>query len=983
MTKIGKYEVLEMLGRGGMGEVYKAYDPLLQREVAIKVISEKAFDHPEIKERFFREARAAAKLLHENITLVYDLGEENGNPFIVMEYLAGTDLRLIIKEIQAKTREPLSLYQKLDYGRQICKGCEFLHGKDIIHRDLKPENIKILDDGKAKIMDFGIAKSLLLANTMTQAGMVMGTPGYMSPEQLRGEKVDKRSDIFSFGVLFYELVTCKMPFKGQEIMSLWYNIVHEPPEQIDDWEIEKLHPVRDIILKALKKEPSQRYQSFSEILNDVEAIIKLKEAEFKRLAEEKKKKIEKLLAESDNYLKKKNFAKAREKADEADKIATDKRSAHALIALIKEDEEKEERRKLAEAAAQKKKEEEERKKQMMAEKLQAARKLVEEERYQKAIGVLKEVLKLAPEDVEAKSLLKKVEETLQQLTAAVEETKVEERRLLAPEAEETQLIEAEKPAVEKPPRPRLGKIAYIGAGAIVLILGLVFAKIWLFRSQIEQQPPVSPATSAPETPKEEVAPPVSPPRAKVLAEAAQTTMRAMKKKADDVAAVSVAKAVYQSAVNKEAEARSALAQEKYEVATALYNAAAGLYDQAAREAKAAVAAKPQLPVEPVSTLEDERLANAARDLMSEKKLTAQAVAAENYAKADFQKGVDLEAEGDGERERRNFAQAKANYEGAANSYEKAKTSSLEIAEVIQEIDGLKSKIAQIKSEIVVTAAENEKKRGDEAARAGNFTKALDHYKNAYTFLSSRADLIKGLAFSSIQGGAFTIGYGDGRLDEQPPHEVRVNNFQIAKFEVTNANYAVFLNSEGNQTEGQSPWIDLNQPDSQIEKVGERFRAKLGFENYPVVYVTWYGAKAFCNWVGGRLPTEAEWEYACRAGKRTQYYFGNDAQLIKDYAWSREQSGNKIHPVGKKLANDFGLHDMLGNVLEWCADWYDPKYYAKKETDNPKGPSQGEYRVLRGGGFNSDSKECRASARSPLVPFDRYNFVGFRIVREVK
>jgi formylglycine-generating enzyme required for sulfatase activity len=148
-------------------------------------------------------------------------------------------------------------------------------------------------------------------------------------------------------------------------------------------------------------------------------------------------------------------------------------------------------------------------------------------------------------------------------------------------------------------------------------------------------------------------------------------------------------------------------------------------------------------------------------------------------------------------------------------------------------------------------------------------------------------------------------------------------------------------------------------------------------------VTWYGARAFCNWLGGRLPTEAEWEYACGAGKRTKYYFGDDELLLKDHAWYGEPSANTPHPTGRKSANAFGLHDMLGNVWEWCADWHDSKYYSKSETDNPKGPLQGEYRVLRGGAFNSDLKECRSSFRSFLVPFDRYNFVGFRVVRETK
>jgi formylglycine-generating enzyme required for sulfatase activity len=132
-----------------------------------------------------------------------------------------------------------------------------------------------------------------------------------------------------------------------------------------------------------------------------------------------------------------------------------------------------------------------------------------------------------------------------------------------------------------------------------------------------------------------------------------------------------------------------------------------------------------------------------------------------------------------------------------------------------------------------------------------------------------------------------------------------------------------------------------------------------------------------------LPTEAEWEYACRAGSRAKYYFGDDPNLLKEHVWYGEESGNQIHPIGKKPANAFRLHDMLGNVWEWCEDWYDLKYYSKRESDNPAGPIQGNLRILRGGAFNSNSEQCRSGTRSALSPFDRYNSVGFRVVREAK
>ncbi len=229
MKKIGKYEIIEELGRGGMGLVYRAYDSLMDRDVAIKVIQDVALDVPEIKSRFYREARTAGKLSHDNITIVHDVGEEDGRPYIVMEYLTGSDLRSIMDR-----NEPISLIQKIEIAIQVCNGLSFSHSRDIIHRDIKPANIRVLDGRRVKIMDFGIAKPT--SSQLTSTGAVIGTPFYMSPEQIQGKKIDKRSDIFSTGVLFYELLTHRKPFSGDEPTAVMYKIVHEQPEHFDEFE---------------------------------------------------------------------------------------------------------------------------------------------------------------------------------------------------------------------------------------------------------------------------------------------------------------------------------------------------------------------------------------------------------------------------------------------------------------------------------------------------------------------------------------------------------------------------------------------------------------------------------------------------------------------------------------------------------------------------------------------------------------------------
>ncbi len=298
MKKIGKYEIIEEIGSGGMGVVYRAHDPVLGRDVAIKLIVAKAMD-PEMRERFYREARASGKLQHENLAVVYDVGEIEGRPYIVMEYLKGKDLGAIIK---AKT--PLTLPQKLDYSRQICKGLAFVHSENIIHRDIKPENIMIVGGGKVKILDFGVARPV--SSKLTQAGTRVGTPWYMSPEQIKGDGIDKRSDIFSFGVLLYELLTYRRPFEGDDT-TVMYKIVHEepPPFQLDDVEMQE--ELKALLAKCLAKPANGRYNSFAEVIGALE------QAETKWADQQR---IKALLAEAKTLTLQRNFQQALTRFDE-------------------------------------------------------------------------------------------------------------------------------------------------------------------------------------------------------------------------------------------------------------------------------------------------------------------------------------------------------------------------------------------------------------------------------------------------------------------------------------------------------------------------------------------------------------------------------------------------------------------------------------------------------------------------------------------
>ena len=267
VSKAGRYEIVGELGRGAMGIVYKAVDPVIGRTVAVKTIrlSEEGtgLNRAELLARFQTEARAAGLLTHPNIVVVYDAGEEDGLYYITMELVEGKSLQVLLDGGHS-----FPLPRTLRIMDQTCSALQFAHERNVVHRDIKPANLMLAADDTVKITDFGTAKILQFGSTQ-QTSHVMGTPSYMSPEQVKGRGVDGRSDIFSLGVMLYEMITGEKPFPGQNITTVIYKIVNEvpvPPRQIDP----SIHPgISTVVMKALAKEPEQRYQSCREMLEDL------------------------------------------------------------------------------------------------------------------------------------------------------------------------------------------------------------------------------------------------------------------------------------------------------------------------------------------------------------------------------------------------------------------------------------------------------------------------------------------------------------------------------------------------------------------------------------------------------------------------------------------------------------------------------------------------------------------------------------------
>src|SRR5262245_20266681 len=254
LGSLGRYQLLERIGAGGFGAVYRAWDEQARRAVAIKACTL----GEEMHARFLREAELAGGLRHPNITEVYGSGIEGDTPFIVQELLAGEDLSAFIAR-----REPADLTSKLAIIRGVADALEYAHGAGVIHRDVKPANVRVLPDGTVKLMDFGIAKALGSATSITKSGIGVGSIGYMSPEQVSGDPVDERSDVFNLGVLAYELLGFQPPFRNHNLFKLLEMIVKDDPEPLTDI-ADVPTEIAAVIARAMEKDPDQRFGSAAE-----------------------------------------------------------------------------------------------------------------------------------------------------------------------------------------------------------------------------------------------------------------------------------------------------------------------------------------------------------------------------------------------------------------------------------------------------------------------------------------------------------------------------------------------------------------------------------------------------------------------------------------------------------------------------------------------------------------------------------------------
>ena len=265
LSKLGKYEIKSEIGSGAMGIVYLAEDPKLGRPVALKTTTAEVAGNSELLKRFYREAQAAAKLCHPNIVTIYEIDEANGVPFIAMEFLEGVNLQKVVAE-----RRELLIPRKLQIMIDACKGLGYAHQHGVVHRDIKPGNIMLANNGQVKIVDFGIAR--VGVSSMTRTGEVLGTVMYMSPEQVQGQTVDTRSDLFSLGVVLFELLTYQSPFPGSDVPSILFKILNEPPELVSKYLGQCPPQLEQIVQRALAKDRETRYQTAEDMAFELQRL---------------------------------------------------------------------------------------------------------------------------------------------------------------------------------------------------------------------------------------------------------------------------------------------------------------------------------------------------------------------------------------------------------------------------------------------------------------------------------------------------------------------------------------------------------------------------------------------------------------------------------------------------------------------------------------------------------------------------------------
>ena len=809
---IGTYEIERLLGRGGMGVVYKARQVSLNRAVALKVLHPTLSNDPAFVKRFEREAQAVGRLNHQNIVQIYDIGEESGVHFFSMEYVKGKTLREMLDK-----EGFLKVGQAVDIIYQVARALKYAHAKNIVHRDVKPSNIIIDRLGRVKVMDFGLAK-LGGKTRLTKTDTILGTVNYMSPEQARGETVDHRTDIWSMGVVFYEMLAGMSPFKATNEAALIHKIIYESVPDLKNLSPDAPAQLRAIVARAMTRDRDKRYQNVSAFMKDLQEFL---------TAHKKEK--EKPLEKRSRYL---------------DKVLALARTKNALPKLL--------------------------------------------------IPLILVVILIAG-FLAYSRWPERSDQSSPGWQLAVNEEFVDNRNSWR-----------------------------VGTGGLdrsmengIYQLTYVEDRVGGFRGHV--------------TPFR-----FSDFRLEALLNFQDSSDRAFGGVSFRESRATGTGRLYQLRIKANNMARLQKAWEGEKK---------GWYPFS----------EPLSPwVSFPAIIEGQDGYNHISLICLDERIT---VHINGTLVADIRDSFSRDGD-------------LAFFVGG----QKGDTMLVDSVRIYRPSTIGGSLIAKDMPFEKVTIPKQEPEEKSETTPP--------------TPAKITEEAPEGMVL--IPAGEFMMGSpsGEGDDDERPQHKVYVDAFYMDKHEVTNAQYKKFVEATSHVTEAEKrgkswvwtgkweemPGANWHHPGGPRSEIGEIL-------GHPVIHVSWDDAIAYARWAGKRLPTEAEWEYACRAGNTTKYFFGNSERGLGEYAWYTSNSSNKTHPAGQKKANAWGLCDMYGNVWEWCSDWYDKDYYRNSPSRNPAGPTNGHSRAIRGGSWRANPAYMRSGNRHIFTPGYTYDLIGFRCAQD--
>ncbi len=950
---LDKYSIEEKIGSGGMADVYLAQDTVMQRRVVLKVLPPEFVRDQERVARFTKEVRNSAGLQHPHIVTVYDVGQAEGYYYYTMSYLPNGDLK-------EKIANGMEIPDALSVLKQMAQALSYAHGKGFVHRDIKTENILFDDEDRAVLTDFGIAKAMGSGTRMTATGMSIGTPHYMSPEQARGRDVDGRSDLYSLGVILFEMLTGEVPYQAEDTFAVSHMHVNDPVPTLP----EHLSRYQPLIYGLMAKDPESRFSTPDALLKALNHLELGEEPELSGKTVQKpavkgKKGIARkmgplgwtlggaaaalivaglvyFLMSPDNKLPPGSgggpIAKKTPKGKKTSP-GKDISSGQAILRLSTNPE--------------------------------GARVFLEGNELGKT--------PLFRDDLPSGDYILKIDKKYylpEKMDISLKDNEVRKKEF------DLDKGQGKITVLSNPQEAKVYLDGKYEKGRTPLTLEGVEAGEHLVRVQKDHYYPEDKkiAVHIDETSRMDVSLKggdlveyknkwIKPNKAvNNLLSAARKDIRAdrLTSPKGRNALEKYARVLDLEPGNKEAEKGKQDIVERY-IRMSKDALDKGDLNQAGRYLKnAAKVGKKQDSIQ--------EMENRLAEVRKKRKNRVHNLLAE--AKKDFQANRLTTPEGN----------------NALDKYEQV----LEIDPDNSNAEQGKKKIVQKYLDLAKEAIEDykvdqAKEYVDKARQVGVLKSEIDRVASnirAPQPGDTWTEPVTGMEFVWVEGGCYQMGTEGGDHNEDPAHEVCVDGFWMAKYEVTLNQYREYLQSS-KITKG----VDWDDPDCPIEKEdsyplsGNEFSEK---KNQPMIEVNWEGARAFAQWLSREsgkdfsLPTEAEWEYAARSRGKRQEFSGDDD--VDDVAWYGEDWDNdNTHEVGGKDPNGLGIYDMSGNVWEWCRDVYDAGGYSRHSKINPVVTSEGSKRVHRGGGWSSDdSNSVRTYNRYGHEPDFTNKDLGFRL-----